>query len=308
MVIFWSGCTPEQSAQKTIKLKQEQVKPKQVKGGDYPDIEHDLKRPLNEVDTPYIVPKGPEKGEMQPTNPEYKIKELKPDDTIGGGNSQAPLYFREYDEIEDATPRAHLTNPEPSVAENGQTVMTTGNFWMSLSIDGGQSFSSVNPTTIFPQDYGGFCCDQVLQYVPKYDLFIWLLQYGKDGAGVNAIRVAVQNTQGVRNSNGTSWTYWDFTNTTFAASGNLDYNDMSFGNEFFYWTSSVGGGSHRYVIRIPLNELQAKGTVNFQYTGSTDAYWSHVTQNGRNGVYWAGHKDNSTMIIYSMMDADGFYS
>jgi len=144
--------------------------------------------------------------------------------------------------------------------------------------------------------------------VPKYDLFVWLLQYGKDAAGVNAIRIAVQTTQNVRNSNGTAWTYWDFTNTTFASSGNLDYNDMSIGNHYLYWTSSVGGGSKRYVIRIPLNELKAMGTVHFQYTGSTDAYWSHVTQNGQNGVYWAGHKDNSTMKVYSMMDADGFYS
>lgn len=63
------------------------------------------------------------------------------------------------------------------MAENGQTVMTTGNFWMALSEDGGQNFASVNPTTIFPEDYGGFCCDQVLQYVPRYDLFVWLLQY-----------------------------------------------------------------------------------------------------------------------------------
>jgi len=240
---------------------------------------------------------------MEPMNQLFKLLDFK---QAGGG--QAPVYFPEYNELGDATPIAHRSNPEPSVAKNGQTVMTTGNFWMSLSLDGGQTFTTVNPTTIFPQDFGGFCCDQVLQYVPKYDLFVWLLQYGKDTNGVNAIRIAVQNTQEVRNSNGTAWTYWDFTNTTFASSGNLDYNDMSFGDNYLYWTSSVGGGSKRYVIRVPLKELQAKSTVNFQFTGSTNAYWSHVTQNGRNGVYWAGHKDNSTMLVYSMMDADGFYS
>lgn len=118
----------------------------------------------------------------------------------------------------------------------------------------------------------------------------------------------MQDTRGVRNSNGTAWTYWDFTNTAFAASGALDYNDMSFGNDFLYWTSSIGGGANRYVIRVPLKELQARATVHFQFTGSTNAYWSHVTQNGRGGVYWAGHVDNSTLKVYSMMDADGFYS
>ena len=84
---------------------------------------------------------------------------------VSGG--QEPVIFHEITDIKDATPTAHLTNPEPSVAENGQTVMTTGNFWMSLSKDGGATFASVNPTTIFPQDYGGFCCDQVVLHDNK---------------------------------------------------------------------------------------------------------------------------------------------
>jgi len=305
IALLVTGC-PSKPGKDTTALKREKIEPKKAEGGNFPAVKPDLTRPLN-VDTPYVVPKGPERGRLQPNSPENKIKERNPADTTGDGNAQAPLFFREYDEIDDATPSAHLFNPEPSVAENGQTVMTTGNFWMSLSEDGGQNFTSVNPTTIFPENYGGFCCDQVVQYVPKYDLFVWLLQYNSS-ASVNAIRIAVQTTNGVRNSNGTAWTYWDFINTVFAGSGALDYNDMSFGSTFLYWTSSVGGGANRYVIRVPLNELQAMGTVNFQFTGSTDAYWSHVTQNGRNGVYWAGHENNSTMKVYSMMDADGFYS
>ncbi len=309
-VVFFSGCQTKltRPVKNVIKLERTQIQPKQVKGGKYPAVKLDLKRPLNEDVEPYIVPKGPERGKVQPTSPEHKIRIIKPDDNSGRRDSQAPLYFREHEEIDDATPLSHLINPEPSVAENGQTVMTTGNFWMSLSEDGGQNFTSVNPTTIFPEDYGGFCCDQVIQYVPRYDVFVWLLQYRADAAGVNAIRIAVQTTAQVRNSNGTAWTYWDFTNNIFAASGRLDYNDMSFGKTFLYWTSSVGGGSNRYVIRVPLKELKAQGTVNFQYTGSTDAFWSHVTQDGGNGVYWAGHENNSTMKVYSMMDADGYYS
>lgn len=308
LAVGLGGCIPNQPGENTMGLKSGSIQPQRVEGGKFPAVPPDFKRLLNETDEPYIVPEGPQRGKLQPNNPECKIKKLDPADPAGNGNSQAPLFFRAYDEIKDATPSAHPTNPEPSVAENGQTIMTTGNFWMSLSTDGGQNFTSVNPTTIFPNDYGGFCCDQIVTYVPKYDLFVWLLQYWSDASSVNAIRIAVQTTNGVRNSNGTAWTYWDFTNTTFAASGALDYNDMSFGDTFLYWTSSVGGGANRYVIRVPLKELQAMGTVNFQFTGSTAAFWSHVTQNGRNGVYWAGHVNNSTMKVYSMMDADGFYS
>lgn len=294
-------------------LRSEQVDPRRVEGGKFAPAKFDLIRPHNEKEKPFIVPNGPDRKGTQgrklwPANKAYVVRELKPNGPAGSGDSQEPLFFREFDEIDGATPTAHLLVPEPSVAENGDIVMTTGNYWMALSEDGGQSFTSVNPTTIFPEDYGGFCCDQVVQYVPRYDLFVWLLQYFSSSAGVNAIRIAVQTTEGVRNSNGTAWTYWDFTNTTFAASGALDYNDMSFGDNFLYWTSSVGGGANRYVIRVPLQELRAMGTVNFQFTGSTSAFWSHVTQGGHDGVYWAGHANNSTLTVYSMMDADGYYS
>lgn len=312
LFIIGTACNDEPPQQEddrySLELREAQVQPREVEGGNYPEVRHDLEAPLNEgeEDKPYYVPNGPERGNMRPDTTESKILELKPD-TSDGGDSQAPLNFEEYDEIEDATPTAHMTVPEPSVAENGETVMTTGNFWVSLSEDGGQTFTSVNPTTIFPEDYGGFCCDQVLQYIPQYDLFVWLLQY-RASSGENAIRIAVQNTEGVRNSDGTAWTYWDFVNTTFASSGTLDYNDMSFGRTYLYWTSSIGGGANRYVVRVPLRQLQDRTTVNFQFTQSTRAYWSHVSQNGQNGVYWAGHEDNSTMLVYSMMDGDNFYS
>ncbi len=315
LLSFSIGCqtTPTTGPCKSIRadLNEAVALARHVEGGRFPAVKPDLERRDLNVERPIPVPKGPDRyadpkdrnrRKMWPTNDPSKLRVQKP-----GGGSQAPLVFRDLEEIDDATPSAHLSCPEPSVAENGQTVMTTGNFWMSLSLDGGQSFTSVNPTTIFPEDYGGFCCDQVVQYLPRYDLFAWLLQYSASD-GVNAIRIAVQTTAGVRNTNGTAWTYWDFLNTTFAASGRLDYNDMSFGSRYLYWTSSVGGGANRYVIRVPLQELSAMGTVNFQYTGSTDAYWSHVTQNGGNGVFWAGHENSSTVKLYSMMDADGFYS
>jgi hypothetical protein len=289
-----------------VDLEAGKAEPKRVEGGKYPAAKPDLREPLNEEEKPFIVPQGPERGKQQPENKEYTPRPLK-EGPQGSGDSQAPLIFHEHTEIPEATPIAHMLNPEPSVAENGQTIMTTGNFWMSLSKDGGATFTTVNPTTIFPQDYGGFCCDQVVTYVPQHDLFVWLLQYRQSG-GKNAIRIAVQRTPVVLSSNATAWTYWDFTNDIFAASGTLDYNDMSFGETNLYWTSSVGGGANRYVVRVPLTELAAMGTINFQYTGSTAAYWSHVSQNGTNGVYWAGHVNNSTMTVYSMMDADGFYS
>lgn len=308
ILLLFGNCKPkgdtpppnDEPCEDSAPLTTKRVEPKIVEGGEYPpfDPKYDT---LNKETKPYYVPIGPIRGDLKPANNEYKVEKY---DSSGGG-SQA-VSFEEYNEHTDVA-NAHPVLPEPSVAENGQTVMTTGNFWMSLSLDGGQTFTSVNPTTIFPNDYGGFCCDQVLQYVPEFDMFVWLLQYSA-ASGQNAIRIAVQNTDEVRSSNGTSWTYWDFTNDALAPSGQLDYNDMSFSRQFLYWTSSIGGGANRYVVRIPLQELNAKGTVNYQFTGSTTAFWSHITQNGTNGVFWAGHTNNSTMKVYSMMDNENIYS
>jgi hypothetical protein len=171
IVLFLSNCdpkntppdpTPDEPCEYSEPLRKGKVEAKFVEGGEYPPFtpSHDS---LNVETKPYYVPNGPIRGNLAPNNLEYKVEKQ------DGGASQA-VSFEEYDEIGDAINVSSVL-PEPSVAENGQTVMTTGNTWMSLSLDGGQTFSSVNPTTIFPNDYGGLCCDQVLQYVPEFDMF-----------------------------------------------------------------------------------------------------------------------------------------
>ena len=110
----------------------------------------------------------------------------------------------------------------------------------------------------------------------------------------------------MRASDGTSWTYWDFVSDTFDTRSSLDYNDVAFGDSSLWWTSQNGTG--RVVVRIPLAQIAAKGTINFQYTAGTDALWSDLTQNATNTVYWAGHINNSQMRVFSMRDGDGFYS
>jgi len=69
---------------------------------------------------------------------------------------------------------------EPSLAMNGQLVFFTGNWYAAVSGDAGKTFSYINPATAFKEfDPPGcsFCCDQVVQYIPAIDMFVWLLQY-----------------------------------------------------------------------------------------------------------------------------------
>jgi len=73
---------------------------------------------------------------------------------------------------------------EPSGASGGGVVFVTANTFAAYSTTGGSSFTQLNPSTIFPADAIGFCCDQIVQYVPSIDRFIWLLQ------GTNGFRLA----------------------------------------------------------------------------------------------------------------------
>lgn len=285
------GRTPEPPQAESDELRSATLQPNEVEGAPFPAEPPSPPPPHEWPRTP--VPDGPLVGELRPLNPPTDVKK--------GGAAGQSIEFDAYNDLDDPAPPINIVG-EISVAENGETVMLTGNSFASFSMDGGNTFDHVNPTTIFPQDDGGFCCDQVVEYVPQVDLFVWLLQYG---GSPNRIRIAVQDTAGLRSSDGTAWTYWDFTSGLFGA-GTLDYNDMSFGQSNLYWTTQNSSG--RVVIRVSLEELAARGTINIGYTGGTDALWSHVTHNATIAVYWAGHISNSQVRVFSMVDGEGVYS
>jgi hypothetical protein len=67
----------------------------------------------------------------------------------------------------------------------------------------------------------------------------------------------------------------------------------------------IAGG--RVVVRLSLNELAERTTLNYRYTGGTNAVFSHITQNPNNEVYWAGHVNTSEMRIYNWPDGDNSY-
>lgn len=294
------------------------VKPQKTSGAPYPAAPR-IERDPNLGDRFEPVPTGPKIGAMRPLSKASRMIAIDPKGVAGADDMRQPkpdapvardrrgqrLRYTFYSELDEAVGSTSACCPEISVAENGQTVMMTGNTWMGLSTYGGANFNVINPTTIFPQDDGGLCCDQVVQYVPQYDMFVWLMQYWQSGDD-NRIRIAVQKTANVVASGGTAWTYWDFVSDVFHPTGTLDYNDMSFGKANLYWTSQQADG--RVVVRVPLNQLAAMGTVDFGYTAGTDALWSHVTHNATDAVFWAGHASNSELRVYSMRDADGFYS
>jgi hypothetical protein len=75
---------------------------------------------------------------------------------------------------------------EPSVANDRNMLLFTGNAHAAVSSDNGITWQYINPadTDLWPNSDGGFCCDQVAYAVPRggYALVLWLLQYRNDGA------------------------------------------------------------------------------------------------------------------------------
>ena len=86
-----------------------------------------------------------------------------------------------------------LTIGEPTVANDRNGLLYTGNFHAALSDDNGLSWSYLNPATQFDSINGGFCCDQVAYAVDRGDssLIFWLLQYRDDGVTGGALRLVV---------------------------------------------------------------------------------------------------------------------
>jgi len=214
------------------------------------------------------------------------------------------------------------TVAEPSGASGGGVVFETENWFASYSIDGGSTFTKLDPTTIFPQSDGGFCCDQVVQYAPSIDRFIWVLQYGQSklptdtttNNGPNRYRVAYASPATVKSSGGTSWTYFDLTSTTLIGTNNntwLDYPDTAVGSNSFYLSADdVNNGGH-VVVRVSLSDIQSSSTINFSYTKPSDsavAYGGHLCQNTGNEVFWAGHNSNSSIRIFNWPESSNTYN
>lgn len=200
-----------------------------------------------------------------------------------------------------------IAEPSGATATGGGVVFVTTNWSAAYSTDGGNTFTQLNPTTIFPADAVGFCCDQIVQYVPSIDRFIWLLQG-------NGYRLASARPADIINSGGTAWTYWNLTPNVFGACGGFDYPDLSVGNGFLYlsWDAGFGGCTGGFqVARISLAGIQAAGTITIQFTNPAlgpMAWGSHVMQDTGNEVFWAGHNNNSNMRVFSLPEASNIYS
>ena len=138
------------------------------------------------------------------------------------------------------------TPQEPTAAIGKGVVWYTGNTMVALSTDAGRTFRYFDPSTILPDAGLPFCCDQIVAYAPKYNVFVWLMQYWcapgtsspatniclTAGTGANRIRIAVATPEDLMANSlapGNAWSFWDMTPQDYGQPANawFDRSSMS---------------------------------------------------------------------------------
>jgi hypothetical protein len=219
---------------------------------------------------------------------------------------------------------------EPSgatAASAGNVMLISSNTGDSFSINGGGSWFFLTPggkTGMFPATEGGFCCDQIVQYIPPpIDRFVWLMQYWGPGGGgsltgPNLERIAVASPAAIVANVSNPQKAWSFFDLTPAEMGLgtdfFDFPDMSVGdNNLFISFDDVNKGG-LIVVRVSLSMIKDVGDLGeipFQFTHASDssvAYLGHLTQNPGPEIFWAGHTSNSSIRVFSWPDGSNTYS
>ena len=193
---------------------------------------------------------------------------------------------------------------EPTAAAVGQTVVYTANDTISFSVDGGTTFHTFDPRTMYKDSpAGGPDGDQVVIYVPQIKKFVWIVQYfpGKNGANID--RLAVFSPSAVTASGLTSWTSWDISHSSLPGTDIFfDFPDLAFGNKYLYLTQNPSHGGHptqTFIARIGLYNLQhglnlAAAPSPWRYIVG-GVFFGKVVQNTGSVAYWASNSSTSTM-------------
>ena len=253
---------------------------------------------------------------------------------VGITQANDPVLFRTNKLI--GGPSAFLRPPEPTGATSfarqspplaQDVVFAAGNINAAFSIDGGGSFTTVDPTAIFdftdgagtPIDGGGLCCDQVVQYVPSIDRYVWLMltrprRVANRGIeiGPNRMRIAIASPQDIVESGATRWRFFDLTPATFTWDDArwFDYPDLSFGNGNLYISASIidpnapdmRTARGLVVARISFADARDASPMPIEFLSpefSDVADQGRLVQHAGDTAFWAGHVTDSRVRVFS---------
>jgi len=224
--------------------------------------------------------------------------------------------------------------PDPSVSgvTPAGVVILSANVGVGYSTDDGQTFTIINlfnvadplnpaRKTFFPEDDGGLCCDQVVIYVPKQDLFVWLSTYaakpivlnGQNTTGPNRLRIAWAKPADVAADFLHAWSYTDLTSASVGLGNDwLDYPDLAFSDNFLYIAADHGlqGTGQVYsfariLARLSLSDMANNAGVihyDFMEPKRLGLAKTHLAQSSPDAMVWAGQFDSSTLTVYVWAD------
>jgi len=174
---------------------------------------------------------------------------------------------------------------------------------LHYSVDGGKAFSLLSPEEMLNRapavDHEGFA-DQVVTYVPKYDLFVWVIQSGvSKTTGSNVYRIAVATPAQIVAGKGKTWTFWDLSSKALSGAGKwYDYEEVSVGDNYLYLSFNVVGGDAMEMVRLSLADLAAPRSVAGRFF-TTKGWWIRSVQNVGPRALFATHASDGVLRIFS---------
>lgn len=204
--------------------------------------------------------------------------------------------------VYDLGTQSSATVDEPSVASDGVNVLQTWNWYSGISTAGGQYWTYYNPATLFPNDYGGWCCDSVATYNSGRNIFIWTLLYLPNASG-GALRLAVAD--GGSQLAGATFHYWDLTPQQVGGpSGDwYDYPVISYSNNYAYLQTNEFHADNTFnqtiVMRFSLSALTGTGGLSYSYLSPPGVVGVTFTNGATTTMYFAGHLSTSTLRVFN---------
>ena len=214
---------------------------------------------------------------------------------------------------------------EPSLARFRNVVFYTANqLGAAVSSDGGRTFTAVDSTADLgtsssPKVDGGFCCDQLVDYSPRVNRFIWVRQTWRrlqadpkpknptDRDYENRYRICSAPPERVVTN---TWDCFDITPATFNFGGQrliMDFPRLATnaGNMFLTFNSAADKPRQGYVFRLPLGDLAKNGCCGGQFFTEGKLTSFIVNQYGSeasNRAFFASHVSDSRLRVYRWQD------
>ena len=179
---------------------------------------------------------------------------------------------------------------ETNVADAGSALFFTSNYLNWFSKDFGNTWTAVDPYTFMSDVPGGFCCDQVVQYIPAIYRFVWLAQSNVDPSNENEYRLASASPSELVASSGAKWRYWDLKAHDLAGAGHsFDYPEIAYDQNYLFlcFNDNSTGSGQAMLARVPLAALDGRAAFRVDKVVVT-AFWPRPVQNtnGRGLFAW----------------------